>query len=75
VFFDTEVVLVLAPEADHADFERVAPGKVIDPSWSLERMIAKLVGLSASPRYAVRHALIRKPVGATKYDQLDTKPR
>jgi hypothetical protein len=48
VFFDTEVVLVLAPEADHADFERVAPGKVIDPSWSLERMIAKLVGLSAS---------------------------
>lgn len=47
VFFDTEVALVLAPEDDHAAFEKVAPGKVIDPTWSLERMIAKLVGLSA----------------------------
>ncbi len=47
-FDASQVALVLSPEADHADFEKIAPGKVIDPSWSLERMIAKLVGLSAS---------------------------
>jgi len=46
-FGDSEIALVLAPEADHAEFEAEVPGKVIDPSWSLERMIAKLVGLSA----------------------------
>jgi hypothetical protein len=47
-FFDEELALVLCPEADHRQFEAVAPGKCIDPSWSLERMIAKLVGLSAN---------------------------
>ena len=47
-FFDQEIALVLAPEADHMDFEALIPGKVIDPSWGLERTIAKLVGLSAS---------------------------
>jgi hypothetical protein len=47
-FFRSEVALVLCPEADHGDFEAIAPGKVIDPSWSLERIIASLVGLDAS---------------------------
>lgn len=46
-FEDAEIALVLAPEADHADFEALVPGKVIDPGWSLERTIAKLVDLSA----------------------------
>lgn len=41
----SEIALVLAPEADHATFEALVPGKCIDPAWSLERMIAKLVGL------------------------------
>ena len=46
-FFDNEIALVIAPEDDHKDFEAVIPGKVIDATWSLERMIAKLVGLTA----------------------------
>lgn len=46
VFPDDEIALVLCPEADHHEFETMIPGKVIDPKWSLERMIAKLVGLS-----------------------------
>lgn len=46
-FTDASIALVLSPEADHADFEALHPGKCIDPEWSLERMIAKLVGLSA----------------------------
>jgi Putative abortive phage resistance protein AbiGi, antitoxin len=41
-----EVALVLCPEADIPDFEASSLGwKVIDPRWSLERMIAKLAGL------------------------------
>jgi hypothetical protein len=46
-FGEHEIALVLAPEAEHGDFEDLIPGKVIDPNWSLERTIAKLVGLSA----------------------------
>lgn len=41
-----ELALILAPEEDHPDFERIVPGKTVDPAWSLERMIARFVGLS-----------------------------
>jgi hypothetical protein len=47
-FTDRDIALVLCPEADHPDFEAIQPGKCIDPGWSLERMIAKLVGLRAT---------------------------
>jgi Protein of unknown function (DUF2743). len=40
-----EIALVLAPVADHAEFEAMGYPNVIDPSWSLERMLAKLLGL------------------------------
>lgn len=42
-----EVALVLCPEAEHDTFDGLAPGKLVDPAWSLERIIAKLVGLAA----------------------------
>jgi hypothetical protein len=42
-----DVALVLCPETEHAAFEALAGGKCVDPGWSLERMIAKLVGLQA----------------------------
>lgn len=42
-----EVALVLCPEDDHQRFEALVPGKVVDPNWSLERMLAKLLGLAA----------------------------
>lgn len=48
IFADADIALVLCPEADHLEFEAITPGKCIDPSWSLERMIAKLVGLKAT---------------------------
>jgi Putative abortive phage resistance protein AbiGi, antitoxin len=48
VFTDAEIALVLCPETDHKEFEALLPGKCIDPRWSLERMIAKLVGLRAA---------------------------
>jgi hypothetical protein len=48
VFADEEIALVLCPESDHRDFEAVIPGKCIDPGWSLERMIAKFVGLRST---------------------------
>lgn len=43
-----DVALVLCPEAEHAAFEVIAGRKCVDPGWSLERMIAKLVGLQAA---------------------------
>ena len=42
-----DVALVLCPEGEHAAFRALASGKCVDPGWSLERMIAKLVGLAA----------------------------
>jgi hypothetical protein len=45
-FESKEVALVLCPEGDIAEFERESPGwKVVDPAWSLERIIARLAGL------------------------------
>lgn len=43
-----EVALVLCPESEHETFESRAPRKCVDPTWSLERMLAKLVGLTSS---------------------------
>jgi hypothetical protein len=47
-FADEQIALVLAPEEHHREFDARIPGKCIDPRWSLERMIAKLVGLRRS---------------------------
>lgn len=46
-FTDQELAFVVAPEADHAAVGAVTSRRVLDPSWSLERMIASLAGLSA----------------------------
>lgn len=40
-----EIAFVLCPEEDQQQFEVVAGRKCIDPRWSLERMLAHLVGL------------------------------
>jgi Putative abortive phage resistance protein AbiGi, antitoxin len=43
-----EVALVLCPEEDVTEFESESLGwRVVDPAWSLERIIAKLAGLPA----------------------------
>lgn len=44
-FTPEEVVLVLAPEKDHPALARFGRN-LVDPSWSLERMVASLAGLS-----------------------------
>ena len=38
-----DVALVLCPEAEVDDFEALGPYNAVDPSWSLERMIATVV--------------------------------
>lgn len=48
-FLDTEVALVLCPEDQIAAFEAVSPDRqyrAVDPTWSLELMIAHLVGIA-----------------------------
>lgn len=48
-FLEREVALVLCPEAEISRFEGLSPRRLfraVDPSWSLERMIAHLVGLA-----------------------------
>lgn len=49
-FTSEEVALVIAPEADHAAFEKLAGGKVVDGTWSLERIIANLTKVSTKMR-------------------------
>jgi hypothetical protein len=48
--FDLEdVAFVICPEQEHQRFENLAkPKKCVDANWSLERMVAKLVGLTPS---------------------------
>lgn len=41
-----EIALVLCPAVEMPEFETLVPGKCVDPTWSLERIIAQLVKLS-----------------------------
>jgi len=58
-----DVALVLCPEAEIDDFEGLGPYTAIDPSWSLERMIATIVEsrnlMSAWEITRARHAAKR----------------
>jgi hypothetical protein len=46
VFLPEDVALVLCPQEEIDEFEALGPFRAVDPSWSLERMIAKLARLS-----------------------------
>jgi hypothetical protein len=48
VFGRHDVALVLCPEAEIPRFTALSMGRCVDPSWSLERVVASLVGLPAS---------------------------
>jgi len=41
-FSDLDVALVLCPESEIDDFEALGPYAAVDPSWSLERIIASI---------------------------------
>jgi hypothetical protein len=41
----TDVALVIAPAADHPDLEAIVGSRVVDGTWGLERIIAKLAGV------------------------------
>lgn len=52
VFADRDVALVLCPEGEIVEFETLAGYRAVDPRWSLERMIAVILGIpdaSATP--------------------------
>jgi hypothetical protein len=46
VFRLEDVALLIVPADDHAAFEPLLPGRVIDGTWGLERIIAKLAGVA-----------------------------
>jgi len=47
-FAMTDVALIIAPEGEHEELRRELGHRCVDAIWSLERMIAALVGLSAA---------------------------
>lgn len=46
-FSVSDLALVIAPAADHSDFEAIVGDRVIDGTWGLERIVAKLAGVAA----------------------------
>lgn len=57
MFSDFDIALVLCPEEDIDEFERTGFITAVDPSWSLERMIASIVKKRASLDAAYDSAL------------------
>jgi hypothetical protein len=44
----TDVAIVIAPAVDHPDIEPIVGNRVVDGTWGLERIIAKLAGVGAT---------------------------